>query len=100
MTCSSFASDACTFIASLSCTIRGCDKSSVVVLLATALVLNKLNMADDESTNVTSILQLDPESFDTNKDLITAVLADGTVYSVVKSVVVKSTFLFIKLFGH
>jgi hypothetical protein len=39
----------------------------------------------------------DPESSDTNIDLTTAVLADGTVYNVVKFVVVKSTFLFIKL---
>ena len=35
-----------------------------------------------------------PESSDTNIDLITAVVADGTVYSVVADVVVKSTFLF------
>jgi hypothetical protein len=54
-------------------------------------------MFDDASTSVISILQLDPESFDINSDLTTAVLAAGTVYSVVKSVVVKSTFLFIKL---
>ena len=32
-------------------------------------------------------------------DLTTAVLNDGTVYRVVKSVVVKSAFLFIKLFA-
>ena len=39
----------------------------------------------------------DPASSDTHKDFTTAVLKLGTVYSVVKSVVVKSTFLFIKL---
>ena len=33
------------------------------------------------------------------KDLTTDVLAEGTVYKVVKSAVVKSTFLFIKLFA-
>ena len=35
-----------------------------------------------------------PESSDTNIDLITAVVADGTVYSVVADVDVKSAFLF------
>jgi hypothetical protein len=39
----------------------------------------------------------DPASSDTNNDFTTAVLKLGTVYSVVKSVVVKSAFLFIKL---
>ena len=39
----------------------------------------------------------DPASSDTNMDLTTAVLKLGTVYSVVKSVVVRSAFLFIKL---
>ena len=47
--------------------------------------------------DVTVIVVPDPASSDTNNDLITAVLKLGTVYSVVKSVVVKSTFLFIKL---
>jgi hypothetical protein len=41
----------------------------------------------------------DPESSDTNIDLTTAVLKEGTVYTVVRSVVVKSFFLFIKLFA-
>ena len=35
-----------------------------------------------------------PESSDTNIDLITAVVAEGTVYSVVADVDVKSAFLF------
>ena len=59
--------------------------------------LNKLNILVLASTKVTSILQLDPESLQTNIDFTTDVLALGTVYSVVRSVVVKSTFLFIKL---
>ena len=84
-------------MASLSCTTRGFVRSSVVVLEATALVLNKLNVLEEESTNVISILQLEPESFETSIDLITATFADGVVYRVVKSVVVKSTFAFIKL---
>jgi hypothetical protein len=50
-----------------------------------------------ESTKVIVILAPDPASSDTNNDFTTAVLKLGTVYSVVKSVVVKSAFLFIKL---
>ena len=53
----------------------------------------------DASTNVTVILAPDPASSDTKIDFTTAVLNDGTVYSVVRSVVVKSAFLFIKLFA-
>jgi hypothetical protein len=70
-----------------------------VVLADTDLLLNKLNMFDDASTKVTSIVVPDPESSDTNIDLTTAVLKEGTVYTVVRSVVVKSFFLFIKLFA-
>ena len=40
-----------------------------------------------------------PESSDTSIDLITPVVAVGTVYSVVALVVVKSTFLFTKEFA-
>jgi hypothetical protein len=43
---------------------------------------------------VTVIVSALPESSDTNIDLITPVVADGTVYNVVAFVVVKSTFLF------
>ena len=43
---------------------------------------------------VTVIVSELPESSDTIIDLITAVVADGTVYNVVADVVVKSTFLF------
>ena len=70
-----------------------------MVLADTDLLLNKLNMLVDASTQVTVIVVPDPESSDTNIDLITAVLKEGTVYTVVRSVVVKSFFLFIKLFA-
>jgi hypothetical protein len=60
-------------------------------------VLNKLNTLLLASTNVTVIVLPDPASSDTNKDFTIDDLKLGTVYSVVKSVVVKSTFLFIKL---
>jgi hypothetical protein len=56
-------------------------------------------MLDEESTSVTVILAPDPASSDTRIDFTTAVLNDGTVYRVVRSVVVRSTFLFIKLFA-
>jgi hypothetical protein len=62
-----------------------------------ALSLNKLNIVPLALTNVIVIVLPDPASSDTNKDFTTAVLKLGTVYSVVKSVVVKSAFLFIKL---
>ena len=64
-----------------------------------AFVLNKLNMFDDASTNVTVILAPDPASSDTKIDFTTDVLNDGTVYSVVRFVVVRSAFLLIKLFA-
>jgi hypothetical protein len=62
-----------------------------------ALVLNKLNILLEASTKVMVMLAPDPASSDTRIDLTTAVVAAGTVYRVVRSVVVKSTFLFIKL---
>ena len=64
-----------------------------------ALSLNKLNIAPLEFTRVIVIVLPDPASSDTNNDFTTEVINDGTVYSVVKFVVVKSTFLFIKLFA-
>jgi hypothetical protein len=67
------------------------------VLVAIVFDLNKVNMLVDESTKVTSILQPDPESLATSIDFTTAVLKLGTVYNIVRSVVVRSTFLFIKL---
>jgi len=69
------------------------------VLVSTAFVLNKLNMLELASTRVTVILQLDPASLETNIDFTTDTLAEGTVYRVVRSVVVKSVFAFIKLFA-
>ena len=76
---------------------RAWVKSSVVALDAIALSLNKLNMAPLEFTSVIVIVLPDPASSDTNNDLTTVGVADGTVYNVVRSVVVKSTFLFLKL---
>ena len=72
-------------------------ESQVRDLDAIALSLNKLNIALLALTKVIVIVLPDPASSDTINDLTTAVLKLGTVYSVVKSVVVKSTFLFIKL---
>jgi len=69
----------------------------VVALDAIALSLNKLNIAPLEFTNVIVIVDPEPASSDTISDFTTVVVAVGTVYSVVKSVVVKSTFLFLKL---
>ena len=57
-------------------------------------VLKRLNTASYASVIVTVIVSALPESSDTNIDFIIAVVADGTVYSVVADVVVKSTFLF------
>ena len=54
------------------------------------LVLNKLNTALAVSVIVTVIVSALPESSDTNIDLITAVVADGTVYKVVADVLVRS----------
>ena len=65
--------------------------------MSTAFVLNKLNILELASTKVIVILAPDPASSDTNIDFTTAVLAVGTVYRVVKSVLVKSAFLLIKL---
>ena len=72
--------------------MRGLVKSSVVALPDMVFVLNKLNIAPLAFTNVTVIVVPDPASSDTSNDLTTADLKLGTVYSVVKSAVVKSTF--------
>ena len=58
-------------------------------------VLNKLNTLSLVSVIVTVIVSAFPESSDTNIDFMIAVVAVGTVYSVVADVVVRSTFLFI-----
>jgi hypothetical protein len=46
---------------------------------------------------VTVMVSALPESSDTSIDLITAVVAVGTVYSVVALLLVKSAFLFTKV---
>jgi len=83
ITCSSFASAACTLRTSLSSITRGLVKSSVVALDPIDLSLNKLNIVPLEFTNVIVIVLPDPASSDTSNDLITEVLAEGTVYRVV-----------------
>ena len=69
-------------------------ESQVRDLDAIALSLNKLNIVPLELTNVIVIVLPDPASSVTNSDFTTVVVALGTVYNVVRSVVVKSTFLF------
>jgi hypothetical protein len=71
----------------------------VVTLAPIALVLNKLKTAELVLVNDTVIVSALPESSDTKIDLITAVVAEGTVYRTVALVVVKSTFLFTKEFA-
>ena len=93
-TCNLFAAAAVTFNTSLSCNTRGADSNSDVALADIALVLKRLKTASSVSVIVTVIVSAFPESSDTMIDLITAVVADGTVYKVVADVLVKSTFLF------
>jgi len=85
---------AVTFIISLSATPRGADNNSDVPLAEIALTLKRLKTALSVSVKVTVIVSAFPESSDTRIDLITAVVAEGTVYKVVADVLVKSTFLF------
>ena len=93
-TCNLFAVAAVTFIISLSATTSGADNNSDVPLDEIDLVLNKLKTASSVSVIVTVIVSALPESSDTSIDFITAVVALGTVYSVVALVLVKSFFLF------
>ena len=93
-TCNLFAVAAVTFIISLSATTKGADNNSDVPLDEIDLVLNKLKTASSVSVIVTVIVSALPESSDTSIDLITAVVALGTVYNVVALVLVKSFFLF------
>ena len=72
----------------------GFVSNSVVPFALIDFVLNKLNTSSDVSVMVTVIVSAFPQSSGTNIDLIIAVVAEGTVYSVVADVVVKSTFLF------
>ena len=57
-------------------------------------VLKRLNTLSLVSVIVTVIVSALPESSDTNIDFTIAVVAVGTVYSVVADVVVKSTFIY------
>ena len=84
---------AVTFNISLSSNTKGADNSSDVALADIDLVLKRLKTLLLVSVIVTVIVSAFPESSDTNIDLITAVVADGTVYKVVALVLVKSTFL-------
>ena len=84
---------AVTFNISLSSNTKGADNSSVVPFADMDFVLKRLNTLSLVSVIVTVIVSAFPESSDTNIDLITAVVADGTVYKVVALVLVKSTFL-------
>ena len=93
-TCNLLAVAAVTFIISLSATTSGADNNSDVPLDEIDLVLKRLKTASSVSVIVTVIVSAFPESSDTSIDLITAVVAVGTVYSVVALVLVKSTFLF------
>ena len=92
-TCSLLAAAAVTFIISLSLATSGADNSSDVPLAEIDLTLKRLKTASSVSVIVIVIVDPDPESSDTRIDLITAVVADGTVYNVVALVLVKSTFL-------
>ena len=93
-TCNLLAVAAVTFIISLSATTSGADNNSDVPLAEIALTLKRLKTASSVSVIVIVIVSAFPESSDTRMDLITAVVADGTVYNVVALVLVKSTFLF------
>ena len=93
-TCNLFAVAAVTFIISLSLATKGADNNSDVPLDDIALTLKRLKTALSVSVTVIVIVSPLPESSDTRIDLITAVVAVGTVYKVVADVLVKSTFLF------
>ena len=93
-TCNLFAVAAVTFTISLSLATSGAESNSDVPLAEIALTLNRLKTALSVSVIVMVIVSAFPESSDTRIDLMTAVVADGTVYKVVALVLVKSTFLF------
>ena len=90
---------AVTFTISLSATTKGADSSSEVPLADIALTLKRLKTASSVSVIVMVIVSAFPESSDTSMDLITAVVAVGTVYNVVALVLVKSTFLLTNVFA-
>ena len=68
-----------TLIISLSWATIGALNSSVVAFADIALVLNKLKTASSVSVIVMVMVSALPESSDTKIDLITAVVAVGTV---------------------
>ena len=98
-TCNLFAVAAVTFIISLSLATKGAESNSDVPLAEIALTLKRLKTASSVSVIVIVIVSAFPESSDTSIDLITAVVALGTVYKVVALVLVKSTFLFTNAFA-
>ena len=92
---------AVTFNISPVCTTRGAVNSSTVLFALTALVLNRLNVAGDDSASVivTVIVSALPESSDTSIDVTMPVVYEGAVYSVVALVVVKSFLAFTYTFA-
>jgi hypothetical protein len=82
-------------------TTKGAVSSSVVPLALIDFVLNKLNVAGEDSASVivTVIVSALPESSDTSIDLIIAVVKAGAVYNVVTLVLDKSFFAFTYLLG-
>jgi len=98
-TCSRFAVAAVTLTISLSATTKGADSNSEVPLADIALTLKRLKTASSVSVIVTVMVSAFPESSDTSIDLMTAVVAVGTVYKVVALVLVKSFFLLTNVFA-
>ena len=100
-TCNLFAVAAVTFSISPVCTTSGPVNSSTVAFALTALVLNTLNVAGDDSASVIVRVMVSalPESSDTRIDFTMAVVSAGAVYNVVTSVLVKSFFAFVYTFG-
>ena len=78
-TWSLFAVAAVTLTISLSATTRGCLSNSEVPLADMDLTLKRLKTASSVSVIVTVMVSALPESSDTIIDLITAVVAVGTV---------------------
>ena len=98
-TCSRFAVAAVTLIISLSLATKGADSSSEVPLAEIDFSTKRLKTASSVSVIVTVMVSALFESSDTRIDLMTAVVAVGTVYKVVAEVLVKSTFLFTNAFA-
>jgi len=94
-TCSLFAVAAVTCIVSPDTSIKSLLNSSIVVLAATALILNKLNTTPP-FVIVTVIVSALLVSFDMRADSTTEVIRAGHVYSSVAVAVVRSSFTFLK----